>query len=143
MGIYVYTPEAELCEELPVCGCGDPELSYEMFRKWLYYCKKHLELAQEYDNWVDYRTELNKDKICKYFVKILYGDDSRYKEIYGAYQIINAVLDNLKCTEHGSSWWNSWLTEKGEKMLAALEIAKKHDYEFGPEQDWCYVEEND
>lgn len=132
-----YTKEAELCHELPICGCGRPEISYEMFWKWLYYCKKSKEIYNKNEgNFEKYLEEMLLDSVCTEIDKAKVSET----DLEGAYAIINEVLDQLGCTEHGSSWYGSWLTEKGEEMLKALTIARENDYDFSINAEWCYEE---
>ena len=143
---YDLIDECKLISTLPICGCGRPEYSYEMFRKWLQYRKEVNDFTPDSDLFTsrlhEYKQFREENKLCQYFDKI-FDDDNPNKELEGAYAIINGVLDELGCTEHGSSWYNSWLTEKGELMLAALNLAKEHDYEMGVDAEWCYQEINE
>ena len=118
--------EKEFLSELPVCGCGRPELSYEMFWKWLYYCHKSEEIYKNNKgNYEKYLEELRLDDVCAEIDRAKVSET----DLEGAYAIINEVLDNLDCTEHGSSWYGSWLTNKGEEMLKALTLARENNYE--------------
>ena len=41
------------------------------------------------------------------------------------------TLDHLEFLEHGSSIYSAWLTDKGEELLAALDIFKeKYEYDW-------------
>lgn len=132
-----FTKAGKLINKLPVCGCGRPELSYEVFRKWLHYCK--VQHTIEYENHDQFYKELYKDKICKEVDKAIESDSNDE----AMYAIVNEVLDKLGCTEHGSSWYGSWLTKKGEDMLKALNEAEEYDYDFSPEVGWYYKEVED
>lgn len=114
-----------------------------MFRKWLQYRKEVNDFAPESDLFTsrlhEYKQFREENKLCQYFDKI-FDDKNPNKELEGAYAIINEVLEQLECVQHGGSWYNSWLTEKGKLMLAALNLAKEHDYEMDADEDWCYQE---
>ena len=135
-----YIPEVKLIDECcPVCGCGNPSLSYELIRKWLYYCKRRHEISKRYSDMktfkvdlIGYYHELNSDPILREVESAINSDS----DLEGAYAIINGILDKCGCTEHGSSWYGSWLTEKGKKLLEALELAKSNDYDFNPDANW-------
>lgn len=46
------------------------------------------------------------------------------------------TLDNLEFLEHGSSIYAAWLTDKGNDLLAALDIFKeKYDYDWNAAKD--------
>ena len=70
----------------------------------------------------------------------LIESDSPY-ELFMAY-----TLDHLELLEHGSSIYGSWLTEKGEKMIAALEVFEKYDFDWNtasnciPNEFWVLEE---
>ena len=63
----------------------------------------------------------NREKIVE--------SDSPY-ELFMAY-----TLDNLELLEHGSSIYGSWLTDKGEKMIEALEVFEKYEFDWNIASD--------
>ena len=132
MRTYAYIEPVKLIlESCPVCGCGNPKLSYELFRKWLCFCKK---MHQE-------PTPILKDDPL---LKEVYTAINSGGDLEGCYGVINEVLDLNGCTEHGSNWHGSWLTKKGEDLLLALEYAKDFEYDFNVDIDgWCVEEVDD
>ena len=57
------------------------------------------------------------------------------------------TLDHLEFLEHGSSIYGAWLTDKGEELLAALDIFKeKYEYDWNaaqndiPNEFWAWEE---
>lgn len=60
------------------------------------------------------------------------------------------MLDRLEFLEHGTSIYSSWLTDKGERLLVALDIfKKKYDYDWQaasddiPNEFWVLEESED
>lgn len=82
-----------LHEDLPLCGCGNPEDAYTLVRELLalapFYDREHGEVAA------------------------LIGSS-------GAYQIVLGALTEADLIEHGGAMGGSWLTTKGQWCLTAL-----------------------
>lgn len=76
------------------CGCGDPDSAMVLVRD-------VLKLLSERKGWGEEAKKLLPTEGIYYF--ILYS------------------LDDKKLTEHGSSVGGSWLTQKGEEVLADIE----------------------
>lgn len=118
MKCYKYSENAELIKELNICSCGTAEVCYA---------------------WVlEYLRDLKNNNLSKYKY-----DSPDWKFI----QIINGFLDEKGFVEHGVSCRCSWLTEKGEKLLLALEYMAKFNFELEETENnpdlfnWWYVEE--
>lgn len=118
MKCYKYSENAELIKELNICSCGTEEVCYAWVLEYLRDLKN--------DNWSKY----------KY-------DSPDWKFI----QIINGFLDEKGFVEYVVTCRCSWLTEKGEKLLLALEYMEKFKFEFEETENnpdlfnWWYVEE--
>lgn len=50
----------------------------------------------------------------------------------GYYDYMIYQLNELEFLDHGSSIYGSWVTEKGEKLIEALDEMAKYDYEYQP-----------
>lgn len=77
----------------PWCGCGTPEDALTFIRDALRAAPWHEPAG-----------------------KAFWG---RYDD--GAAHILAGVLDDLGLVEHGGSWYSSWLTEQGKRVLATIE----------------------
>ena len=106
MGYYMY-------EKLGLCGCGSPEDTYEIIRRYLHIRK------DKYDS------NLSYDEVCDRYMsdlRIDYSDELQY----GMLQFLTYVLDSHGFTEHGGSVGGCWLTERGEMLLTVLDAW--HEY---------------
>ena len=112
-----YNDDVMLVCEIPICGCGTPEVCYE----WL----------------IEYLTDLEEHNWDKYDY-----DSPEWKYV----QIINRFLEQLDLVEHGTTCRCSWLTEKGRKVLETLKFMKKYEFDFNPDDNteygkWFWVEQ--
>ena len=119
MVCFTYNDSVKALLEIGICGCGTPEVCY----KWL----------------KEYLTDLNTKNWGKYDYE---SPDWKY------IQIINGLLENLDIVEHGTTCRCSWLTEKGKKVLEALEYMEKYDFNFSPDHNseygkWFWVKEEE
>ena len=94
---------------LHLCGCGNPEDTYEAIRKYLHIRKFYYENKEfTWENIKEeYKTQLSIDV----------DNDVEY----GILQFMMYVLDRSGFTEHGSSVGGCWLTEDGERLLTVLD----------------------
>lgn len=101
MDFYMY-------EELHLCGCGNPEDTYETIRRYLNIRDDNFKISDmDYQDVIDrYKTDLGIDK----------QNDMQY----GLLQFMMYVLDDKGFTEHGSSIGGCYLTDKGERLLTVL-----------------------
>ena len=105
---------------LEFCGCGNPEFTYEIIRRYL-----------------NIRNDFHTDKIKYEDIKRKYKEelqlDPNDNTQYGILQFIMYTLDCRNITEHGSSVGGCWLTDLGKKYLAVLnawrELEDKKDNE--------------
>jgi hypothetical protein len=84
-----------LWEDLPMCGCGNPETAVTLVHELL-------KLAPLYDH---------HDAV----VSLLPSE--------GVYYLVLGALDEAGLLEHGSNISGSWLTDKGQWFLRALNTA--------------------
>ena len=101
----IHTDLEALINELGICGCGNPELAYKAVHEML---------------------KRSSSKEESTITCAMDNDDTAIPYIY----FMAYVLDSLGFLEHGSSIRCSWLTEKGENLLKALEVLEKYDYDF-------------
>ena len=94
---------------LHLCGCGNPEDTYEAIRRYLHIRK--LRHENKDITW-DGIKEQYKTQLC-----IDVDNDTEH----GVLQFMMYVLDHYDFTEHGSSIGGCWLTEKGEMLLTVLD----------------------
>jgi hypothetical protein len=108
-----------LFADLGICGCGNPDSAMERIRD-------VLRLTPLYKGY-------NMPEGANYLrVDALFNGDS-----VGAEFFVN-MLNKADLLEHGSSAMGSWITSKGERLLAALETL---DYEEIQEVGLgCYID---
>jgi hypothetical protein len=80
----------EVRDQLPICGCGDPEESWE-------YLRDLMTLMEDGPNWEAVRDFLPA------------GD--------AVQQLMLGILDKADLAEHGGQIFGSWLTGKGKRLL--------------------------
>lgn len=100
-----HTDLEEIVNELGICGCGNPELAYKAVHEML---------------------KRSSSKEESTITCAMDNDDASLPYIY----FMAYTLDTLGFLEHGSSIRCSWLTEKGEDLLKALDVLEKYDYDF-------------
>jgi hypothetical protein len=83
------------CEQLPSCGCGDPEAGYQLIHQLL-----ALDQLHQDDNW------RKAEELC--------GSP-------GAHQLVLSALNDADLLEHGTSISNSWRTGRGDWVMWAVE----------------------
>lgn len=95
-------------EKLGLCGCGSPEDTYEIIRRYLHVRKDahdgNLPYNEVYDR---YMSDLH----------INCSDELQY----GILQFLMYILDSYGFTEHGCSVSGCWLTESGEMLMIVLD----------------------
>lgn len=98
----------DLLDELPVCGCGNSEMVYGLYRDML-------------------RTMADADGVPSHedMLSIVGGDERLF--YVAAY-----VLDDIEATEHGGSIWGAWITEKGCRLLAVLDRYAESGFDATP-----------
>lgn len=105
------------CELMDMCGCGNPDDTYEVIRRVLNIRHDRCSNIINYDEARQrYKDDLHLDP----------DDDIQY----GALQFILYKLDSCGIVEHGSSISGCWLTELGEMYLTVLNEwhkSKKND----------------
>ncbi len=95
-------------EELGLCGCGNPEFTYETIRRYLNIRNEFVISKIDYQEVIDrYKNDLLLD----------YNNDIQY----GLLQFMMYILDDKDFTTHGSSIGGCWLTKKGQRLLTVLE----------------------
>ena len=95
-------------EELNLCGCGIPEDTYEIIRRYLHIREDY------YTDKIEY-----KDVLERYKTDLHIKDDDSLQA--GLLQFMMYVLDHKGFTEHGSSIGGCWLTNKGRMLLTVLD----------------------
>lgn len=101
---------------LSLCGCGCPNDTLDVIRKYLHIRKDWKDNKCDYDEVQQrYKTELNIDD----------QDDIQW----GLLQFMAYILDDRGFTEHGSSIGGCWLTEKGEMFLTVLDAWDQYNKE--------------
>ena len=95
-------------EELGLCGCGNPEFTYEVIRRYLNIRYDNFKISDmDYQDVIDrYKTDL--------------GINRQNDMQYGLLQFMMYVLDDKGFTEHGSSIGGCYLTDKGGRLLTVL-----------------------
>lgn len=101
MNYYMY-------EELWLCGCGCPEYTYEVIRRYLHIRDSRFE------------NHLNYEDVCKMYKINLHIDNDDSIQ-YGLLQFMMYALDQCGFTEHGSSIGGCWITDKGGRLLTVLD----------------------
>lgn len=86
---------AAAAQHLGWCGCGMPEAA----AAWL---RRALEAHPSYEHQAVQRS--------------VWGEDA------GREYVLRYLLDHAAFTEHGGSVGGAWLTERGERVLAALQV---------------------
>lgn len=103
-------------EELGLCGCGNPEFTYETIRR-------YLSIRNEFIiSKIDYQEVINRyknDLLLDYYNDIQYG----------LLQFMMYILDDKDFTTHGSSIDGCWLTRKGQRLLTVLEAWRTREDE--------------
>ena len=95
-------------EDLGLCGCGCPEDTYEVIRKFL-----HIRQDWQEDK-ITYKEVYNRYKNDLHM-------DGESNDQFGLLQFMMYVLDSNGFTAHGGSIMGCWLTEKGEMLLTTLD----------------------
>lgn len=99
---------------LRVCGCGCPNDTLDVIRKYLHIRKE----------WKD----LSYDEVQERYKTELHIDTEDYEQ-YGVFQFMAYEIDSLGFTDHGSSIGYCWLTERGEMFLTVLDAWSQHNKE--------------
>lgn len=92
-------------EDLKLCGCGNPQDTYEVIRLIL---TAHNQEESE-----------DKHKILNDICGI---NKSEHNNYHGLIQFASYILDSHDFLEHGSSISGAWLTEKGKLFLELLNM---------------------
>lgn len=98
----------DLLEELPVCGCGNPEMVYGLYQGML-------RVMEDADGVPSHGEMLS-----------IVGGDTRL------FYVAAYVLDDIEATEHGGSIWGAWITEKGCRLLAVLDRYEESGFKATP-----------
>lgn len=103
-------------EELGLCGCGNPEFTYETIRRYLSIRNEFVISKIDYQEVIDrYKNDLLLD----------YNNDIQY----GLLQFMMYILDDKDFTTHGGSIGGCWLTKKGQRLLKVLEAWRTREDE--------------
>jgi hypothetical protein len=92
-------------EDLNLCGCGNPEETWEVIKLIL--------SAQNQKGWENKKNKLNN--ICN----INIDENNNYD---GLIQFVLYILDNHEFLEHGGCISSAWLTTKGKLFLELLNM---------------------
>lgn len=103
----------EMIDDLHICGCGNPELTYKSIHEMLVRVDRFQEPIP--------KEELDNPNGCMLFM---------------AY-----ILDHMGYLEHGTSIYSAWLTSKGEELLKCLTDFEKYNYRYEPFFDAHQIEE--
>lgn len=95
-------------EKMGLCGCGSPEDTYEVIRRYL-----HIRKAR-------FRDDLSYDLVKESYNVNLHMDYDDSIQ-YGMLQFLAYVLDSYGFTTHGGGIGGCWLTEDGERLLTVLD----------------------
>lgn len=94
-------------EVINLCGCGNPEATYEAIRR----------LLNIRNDW--HKDKIKYDEIIERYEKELHVN--RDSEIqWGLLQFMLYQLDSCGILEHGGSISGSWLTKEGDMFLTVL-----------------------
>ena len=91
-------------EELGLCGCGVPEETYKVIRRYL-----HVR-----NDWST--NKIRYDEMKKRYLTELHIDPDDELQ-FGILQFFAYVLDDRGFTDHGGSIGGCWLTDDGERLL--------------------------
>lgn len=109
-------------EIMKMCGCGNPECTYELIRKILTIRSEWINENLSYEEVINrYKNDLGLEKT----------NDNHY----GALQFILYILDARQIVEHGGSIGGCWLTDLGKMYLTVLNAW--HDREFQQMNKMC------
>ena len=98
---------SEIRGDLGICGCGSPSEAYEAVHKLLLALQKSSKPSRDWGDWHDLI------------------DNNPYA------LILAYLLDNEEYIEHGTSIRHPWLTDKGLKLIDALNtLQREDDYDF-------------
>ena len=98
---------SEIRDDLGICGCGSPSEAYEAVHKLLLALQKSSKPSRDWGDWHDLI------------------DNNPYA------LILAYLLDNEEYIEHGTSIRHPWLTDKGLKLIDALNtLQREDDYDF-------------
>ena len=100
---------------LHLCGCGCPEDTYEVIRRYLRIRK---------DNFDD---ELSWEAVQRRYKLNLHIDTADDVQD-GLLQFMMYILDKNGFTEHGGSIGGCWLTKDGERLLTVLDAWYEKEY---------------
>ena len=110
---------SEIRDDLGICGCGSPSEAYEAVHKLLLALQKSSKPTRDWGDWHDLI------------------DNNPYA------LILAYLLDNEEYIEHGTSIRHPWLTDKGLKLIEALNTLQMEDYDFYEERIYEPDEENE
>ena len=110
---------SEIRGDLGICGCGSPSEAYEAVHKLLLALQKSSKPSKDWGDWHDL------------------VDNNPYA------LILAYLLDNEEYIEHGTSIRHPWLTDKGLKLIDALNTLQMEDYDFYEERIYEPDEENE
>lgn len=116
-------------DELEWCGCGDPEGVLQFMAKVLDLAKCRFEAAR---NEPPFHTGGDYDRLSDEFFQLV-GEDTPFREMGLSYLY---VLGAHELTEHGSNIRGSWITEKGERVLEAIQRYDLEKVFALPPPDW-------
>ena len=110
---------SEIKDDLAICGCGSPSAAYEAVHKLLLALQKSSKPSKDWGDWYDL------------------VDNNPYA------LILAYLLDNEEYIEHGTSIRHPWLTDKGLKLIDALNTLQMEDYDFYEERIYEPDEESE
>lgn len=99
----------EFYHEIGLCGCGNPEFTYEVIRQILNIQSKRFDSAETYKERQKHFSDLCNSSM----------DNENY---YGLIQFVLYILDDKGFLEHGGSIGGAWLSEKGTIYLDLLNV---------------------
>jgi hypothetical protein len=117
-------PGTEVCK---VCGCGHSEAVQDLYRR-------ALRAIKERSEWMRGKAigdimKMETDRLCKAVTDAVNGNSEkrpnptlfRFCDNEMLEEVILHVLNELGYTQHGTSVYGSWLTDKGETALMLLD----------------------
>lgn len=109
---------SEIANDLGICGCGSPADAYEAVHKLLLALQKTSSPTKDWAGWYEL------------------VDNNPYA------LILAYLLDSKDYLAHGTSIRHPWLTDKGRKLIDALNILQsEEDYDFYGEKIYETSEE--
>ena len=111
----------KLFTDVPGCGCGDPEAAWRLtYRVVRYFWEKNRHLDQQIES-TGMTDRVSAVLSLKNWTPLPGPNLSEILPDPGARQIILGALQDAELIDHGTSFYSSWLTDKGKWFIRAVE----------------------